>query len=848
MKRFFCRFFYLTLVFGIAFSFQLLAQPNYGPVRNLSSGEMLEEVRKLQRTGRVLYIAAHPDDENTRMLAWLAGDRKYETAYLSLTRGDGGQNLIGAEVREGLGLIRTQELLAARRVDGARQYFTRANDFGYSKTPEETFTKWQRDSLLADVVWVIRFFRPDLIITRFNPTPSPTHGHHTASAQLAVEAYAAAADPQRFPEQLKWVKPHQVKRVYWNTSWFFFGREDFDKTGFLPLEVGSYNAVLGTGYGEIAAESRSMHKSQGFGSARQRGRETEYFKLLAGDSTANMFDGITDDWSRLKGTAALQAALQAAEKAYSIDKPEAMLPELLNARTALMQLPRTVEVTDALSRLERLLGELAGIWSAFTADKFSYTHGDTAQLRLNWVKRAPVQVELLKVEVKALRFEGADQLPYRYETVHYAEERSSANLHESKSWNTRIVVDKQLPLSAPFWLRGKLDAGFFDLPDARWVGHTENPASWILETEWRIEAGKQRQTISLRQPVYYRWTDPAEGERYRPVEVLAAADLQFDQAHYFSLGYREVLAELTISPRIAVTGRLQLQLPEGWLAQTADTLLQLKAGQELRFQIRLRPGKNASSGRLAAHLLVGSDTLKYGLQRINYLHLPQQVLLPAAEVPLQLFDIKTSARKIGYIEGAGDAGKSALVQLGYSVDELDPAKLSATLLANYQTIVLGVRAYNTVQELANKQAILHQWVAAGGTLVVQYNTSQSLLTPKLAPYNLKLGRDRITDEASPVELLASKHRVLNHPNPITKADFEGWVQERGLYFPSSWDSSFVPILRMNDPGEKPTDGALLVAAYEKGCFVYTGLSFFRQLPAGVPGAWRLWVNLMEAQF
>ncbi len=832
-------------------SFALLAQPNFGPTRNMSSGELLEGVRKLQVTGRVLYIAAHPDDENTRMLAWLARDQKVEAAYLSLTRGDGGQNLIGIEVREGLGVIRTQELLAARRVDGARQYFTRANDFGYSKSPEETFTKWDRDSLLADVVWVIRQFQPDVIITRFNPEPSPTHGHHTASAQLAVDAFTAAADPKRFPEQLQFVQPWTTTSLFWNTSWWFFGREDFDKSGYLAISVGSFNSVLGTGYGEIAAESRSMHKSQGFGAARQRGEEIEYLKPLAGKAdTLALFAGVVTDWSRVKNSNPLIAALKKAEAAFDASRPEVMLPHLIEAHLHLQVMDAaSIYVREKREQLEKLIAETAGIWQEATAEKFSYSRGDSLGIKIQSLVRRAVSIKRTRINWEAVRWEGDILWPYHY--VSLALDTESRLLTNNRKLNAertfRISTDQ--PWSSPFWLNERLDAGFFDLPRQQWVGVTENPGAFRVKVSYEVSAGGKSTVIGLSEPVLYRWTDPVEGERYRPIEVLPAVSLGFDRGHYFSREYKAVKLEVVVQQhQQGFSGILALILPEGWLSSPeAYTITAKTHGGEQRYAFEVRPGKNAASGQVSAIITSGNQKFDRSLSRIDYKHLPVQTLLPKATAPLQLINLKTNPRRIAYIDGAGDELPAALRQLGYMVDVVEVNGLSPAVLKQYDVVLTGVRAYNTVAALATKNQLLFDFVKNGGTLIQQYNTSQGLVTDQLGPLPLKLSRERTTVEESPVTLLQPQHPLFQQPNRITTADFDHWVQERGLYYPGSWDKQLLPMLRMADPGEKPSEGALLYGEYGQGVYIYTGLSFFREIPAGVSGAYRLLVNLIEAR-
>ena len=838
-----------SLLFMLMLSVGVCAQPGFGAGSSMSSGEMLEQLRKVQVLGKVLYVAAHPDDENTRLLAWLAREKKVETAYLSLTRGDGGQNLIGKEVREGLGLIRTQELLAARRIDGAQQFFTRANDFGYSKNPEETFTKWHRDSLLADVVWVIRKFQPDVIITRFTPEPSATHGHHTASAQLAVEAFTAAADPTRFPEQLTYLQTWQAKSLYWNTSWWFYGREDFDKTGFLPVDVGSYNAVLGTGYGEIASASRSMHKSQGFGAARQRGQEIEYLQALAGEtSLTDLFAGITCNWQRLPGGAAVSKALQQAEKTFDASAPWKMLPALLNARTALEALPAGSWKTLKLAQLEQLLLYTAGIWHEWAADRYSYVPGDSMFLNFRSIVRHPVEVKLDALEMQAWRMDLATTTePFDYASIGRFEEGLVLPFNRLQEIKNRFVVPTTVPESTPFWLQAPAN-GFFDMPDVRWVGYPENPPVFRTKVRYQIKVGKNWHVVQGEVPAYYRWTDPADSERYRPIEILHPAYLKIEKDNYLSAGEAVEMRVLVSAMSAMAAAEVTLELPAGWYAEPERVQLQpLAAGSEQMVSFWVKPGKATGSGTVKASIKNGQSSYDRSLQRISYPHLPISLMTPLAEAKLLNLEMRREKRLIGYLPGAGDDVPAALEALGYVVEQIQPDQCHLENLKRYESIVAGVRIANLEGRLESKMPVLMAYVEQGGTLIFQYNTSQGLKTTALGPFPMKLGRDRVTVENAPVTMLQPAHPLLSHPYKINNSDFDNWVQERGLYFPASWDTAYTPLLRMNDPGEKPLDGALLYARHGKGVCIYSGLSWFRQLPAGVPGAYRLFVNLIEAK-
>lgn len=854
---------FLTVSFTLVFllgALNVSAQPGYGPVSSHSSGEMLEQVRKMQVLGKVLYVAAHPDDENTRMLAWLARDQKVETAYLSLTRGDGGQNLIGKEVREGLGLIRTQELLAARRLDGAMQFFTRANDFGYSKSPEETFQKWERDSLLADVVWVIRKFKPDLIITRFNPVPSPTHGHHTASAQLALEAFEAAADPNRFAHQLLFIAPGhaanvavwQAKSIYWNTSWWFYGRKDFDKSGLLQVDVGSYNTVLGTGYGEIASASRSMHKSQGFGASRQRGQEPEYLQGLKGaTSLTDLFAGIELSWKRVPGSKAVAMALAEAERAFDASAPWKMLPALLRARTSLAQLPISDWKELKLKALEQLILVASGIWHECTADRFSYVVGDSAQLNFRSIVRHPVEVRFEEYELQAFKMyhpEPADL--YGYKSVGGFKKTMDWPFNQLQELEQPLEVPEHVQESTPYWLRRSSGNGFFALPDERWVGYAENPPVFKAKVQYQIKVDGVWHVVRDEVPVYYRWTDPADGEKYRPIEIHFPVYVQLDQSNYLSAGQALEMQVLVQASTDLESATVRLNLPPGWYPEPELAVLgPMERDQEQLVRFAVHPGKEAGSGQVSASATVTGQKWVYdrSLQRIAYPHLPVTMHTPKARARIVFMEAKRRKQLIGYLPGAGDDVPAALQAMGYTVEEINPEQCNIDHLKRFETIVAGVRIANIAGRIESKMPVLMEYVQQGGTLIFQYNTSQSLKVEQLGPYPFSLARGRVTVEEAPVQFLQPNHPLLLHPNKITAQDFEGWVQERGLYFPAAWDTAYTAIFRMSDPGEAPLDGALLYAEYGKGVYIYSGLSWFRQLPAGVTGAYRLFMNMVEAK-
>ncbi len=799
-------------------------------------GELEVALQKLQVVGSVLYVAAHPDDENTAMLAWLAREKKVRTGYLSLTRGDGGQNLIGDEFGPALGVIRTHELLAARRVDGAEQFFTRAVDFGFSKNPDETFAMWGRDSVLSDVVWVIRRFRPDVIVTRFPTDGGGGHGHHTASAILAEEAFTAAADPKRFPEQLaRGVKPWAARRLVWN-AWTPDGRGT-DST-WVSADLGAYNALLGRAYTEIAAVSRSNHKSQGFGSAERRGSILNWFApRLGAPMTSDPLDGVDLSWGRVAGGAAVVAPLARAERELDPHHPEGSVPALFQALDALEPVLARARANDEPLRplLEVKRAELLdairsalGLWMEAVALEPSTTPGGRVRVSALALQRSNVPVELVRTRLSS----GAEV------------SRPRALAYNRAGADTLVASLAGAELSQPWWLRLPPGRGLYRAADPARIGDPEN-APAVAATFTLKVAGR---TLEWTLPVSYRWTDPVQGERWRALEVAPPATLRLDEGVYVFADRAPKRVNVTVqAQRDSVSGALRLALPAGWTCEPASAAVALaRRSDERRVTFVVTPGDAPAAASLRAEITVDGRAWSHGLQRIDYTHIPQQALYPPAEARLVRADIRHAPGAIGYVMGSGDPVPAALQQMGFSVTLLTDDDVESGDLSKYAAIVTGVRAYNTRPRLRTLQPRLLEWVNAGGTLVVQYNTADAAL-PDLGPFPFKISRDRVTVEEAEVAFPRAASPLLAAPNKIGPADFEGWVQERGLYFANPFDPRYEPLLSSHDPGEPARDGGLLVAKSGRGTFVYCAYAMFRQLPAGVPGAYRLFANLVSAR-
>ena len=796
-----------------------------------SSAEILQALHKLNTVGSVLYVAAHPDDENTRLLSYMSKEQKVRTGYLSITRGDGGQNLIGKEQGEMLGLIRTQELLAARRTDGAEQFFTRAFDFGYSKTPEETFNFWNRDSILSDMVWVIRNFKPDVMICRFPTTGEGGHGHHTASAILALQAFDDAANPQKFSWQLKHTQVWQARSIFWNT--FNFGTTNTTAENQIKFDVGVYNPLLGKSYGEIAAESRSFHKSQGFGSAKQRGQALEYFKYLKGDSCKNhVLENINLTWGRMKGTDEIQQAINSCIKQFNHQHPEEILPQLIQVYRIIKEFTNQDNTAKhwqkiKLQEVEQLILACSGLWIECSADDYSVVPGGNFLLKCEVAGRSKSNIKINKII-----FENQDSIINK-----------SLVYNENVQIKHRYTVAESASYSNPYWLNKAHLAGTFDIADKLLIGGAENAAALNVAVNISINDFE----MTLMKPVIYKSTDPVKGEIYRPFEVLPAVTINFNETVYALTDANTKNIDVVVKANTAnVRGTIALSALGFDLTYNKEISI-AKKGDELIVPVTIKRAANAQSGKLQAKVLLNGKVYNQSIRRINYDHIPAQFVLSEAETKILNIDIKKLGTNIGYIPGAGDEIPACLKQIGYKITELSDQMIEKENLNVYDAIVTGVRAYNTNERLQIYHPKLMEYIKNGGNLIVQYNTNNRIGPVKavIGPYPFTISRERVTDENAKMNLLDVAHPAFTSPNKIEAKHFENWVQERGIYFASELDANYKTLISAHDPSEADNNGSLIVGPYGKGNFVYTGLAFFRQLPAGVDGAYQLFVNLMS---
>lgn len=819
------------------------ARADARPTDILDAARIRLALEKLQVMGSALYVTAHPDDENTAFLAWLASGRKVRAGCLTLTRGDGGQNLIGSETGDLLGVIRTHELLAARRIDGAEQWFGMAVDFGYSKRPDETLATWGRERTLRDLVWAIRRFQPDIIVTRFGPDGSGGHGHHTASAILAEEAFEAAADPARFPEQLANVTPWRATRILWNNWRATREGRDPSLPPLIEVDLGEYDVLLGRSYTEIAGVSRSQHKSQGFGAAERRGSLPNLFEHRGGEpARADLFDGVDLTWNRVPGGAAVATLLREAERAFDPAHPAALLPRLARAHAAMAAVPATPLVEAKLRDLREVIRSCAGLWVEAVTATPAASPGASVPVTLTALNRSDGPLVLERIELPFGAFAKRGPKP----DSAAAPEARDAALENNRPFvaSARLALPADLPTTQPYWLREPSDGGAFTTADPRLVGTADNAPAASATFVVRV-AGEP---IPFETPVAYRWTDPVEGERWRELEVAPPLTARFDApAYVFADARPRDLRVIVEAGEAAAGGTVRLRLPEGWRCEPASVSVALEAGGETSLRFAVTPAARSGSDRVVVEIESGGRVWDRRRVEIDYPHLPLLAVFPPAEARLVRADLRVAGASVGYLMGSGDQVPEALRQMGFRVTLLSDEDLEGADLSAYDAIVVGVRAYNTRPRLRSLQPRLLGYVERGGRLVVQYNTASRDLADGLGPRPLTISRDRVSVEEAEVRVAKPGHPLLTTPNRIGAADFDGWVQERGLYFANPFDPAYDAVLSANDPGESPKDGGLLYLRHGRGVFVYTGLAFFRQLPAGVAGAYRLFANLVSRE-
>ena len=807
------------------------------PANAQNSAEIYEDIEKLNVLGTVLYLAAHPDDENTRLISYFASERKTRTAYLSLTRGDGGQNLIGTDMREKLGLIRTNELLGARGVDGGRQFFSRANDFGYSKNPKETLAIWDKDEVMHDILKVIREFKPDIIVNRFDhKTPGRTHGHHTSSAMLSVEAFDLAGDANVMADRLSGLAPWQPQRIFFNTSWWFYGsREKFqeaDKSNLYGVDAGVYYPLTGSSNTEIAALSRSMHKSQGFGSSGSRGSEMEYLEYIKGSRPADKqdpLDGIDITWGRVEGGDPIKGMVDELLTDYNFQDPAANVPKLVAIYKAIEGIADTHWKEIKLEEVKNIILASTGIFLSATTKEAYGTPGSDLNIAFEMINRSSISASIESVTVA-----GGNPIDLNIELPN----------NEEKSLETTINIETDHPFSNPYWLTNPGTMGMYAVTDDSLIGKPMNDAAYSASFNVTIDGLK----LEVKSDVVHKYNDPVKGEVIAPYHILPVASISFTNPVYVfpNREEKEVLVKVK-ALKNNLQGVLSLDYPNSWIVSPKLVNIELKnKGEEQLFTFKLKGPLFSESAEIGAQILTNEgNVITNEVYEIEEDHLPKLIMLTPSKAKFERISLEIKGSNIAYIQGAGDDIPANLKQIGYNVDEIEVGELTLDKLNNYDALILGVRAYNTKKDLFLKKDVLMEYMTGGGTVIVQYNTNRGVKGDDIAPYPLELSRDRVTDENATMSFEDGDHEVLNLPNKISSRDFQNWVQERGLYFAKTWDPRYQTPLASSDPLEPLTKGGLVIADVGEGHWIYTGISWFRQLPAGVPGAYRLFANIIS---
>lgn len=812
----------MRILFALIVCFNL-----FSAFGNEPSSSLYLKLQKLHSLKRVLYVAAHPDDENTRALAWFSLSEKAEAAYFSITRGDGGQNLLGDELSEELGVLRTQELLSARSFDKARQYFSRGVDFGYSRSAEESFEKWGKEEMLSDLVLVIRQFRPDVIVTRFPPDSRAGHGHHTASAMLAIEAFDKAADKSYLPQQVEQFGAWKTTSLYWNTSvWWNRSLDTLAEKdpNYLVLDIGGYSSELGMSYNEIGTLARSQHKCQGFGAIVERGSRKEYFQHLGGEKLKESFFELNDqNWTDLGGKD-LEKDFNELLKNFDFKDPEKNVAALCSILKRLENIPNEQLRKEKIAMCNELIADCLGLYAELVAEDYCFVQGEESKLKLNFINRSSLDLELVDAQLNGGEVKKVNQSLTKNEVV-----------------TEELVFDGEADYSGPYWLRqGFTDRFMVSNPND--LGKPQNDPT--VAVRCKLKVGEDQ--FELHIPATYKWRDPSYGERRREFISVPAFTVNPDKKLLLLKPGGETKLRIQIHAfKENVTGKLNLTAPSGWqLSEREISFSTTKKHEELWLEVDVKVAENAESGKLMINDEVGN--MFFSHTEIEYDHIPTQIIFRGSQLKCVHLDARIKAGKVAYIKGVDDAVPAAIRELGFQVEEFEVKDLSTLELNSFQSVVLGIRIFNVHPELRNFNEKLTNYVKNGGNLIMQYNTaSRSGGNKDFITGGFELSRDRVTEEDAKVTFLNKSHPIFTYPNQITEKDFEGWVQERGLYFAGKWDDSFTPLLSWNDTGKEAVNGGLIVKNAGKGRFIYTGISFFRELPKGVSGAYRLFANILS---
>ncbi|MEO5822438.1 MAG: PIG-L family deacetylase [Vicinamibacteraceae bacterium] len=848
------------------------------PVYSRGVAGLVQAVERLRTTASAMHTAAHPDDEDTALIARLARGDHARVAYLSLNRGEGGQNIIGTELFDALGVIRTEELLQARTLDGGDQFFTRAYDFGFTKTMAEAGEKWNETVVLGDMVRAIRRYRPLVILNGWSGTPSDGHGQHQLAGKLAPLAFAAAADPAKYPEQIaEGLRPWQARKLYVRHG---FGADPASAT--LRLPTGIVDPLLGRSFNEIAMEGRSQHKSQEMGVVEARGVKTSNLRLVANLTTTpiaderTVFDGLDTSLTGLAALAGLPAGALAAElkamdtaaaqalaSADIVRAPEKLVPVLVRGLTA-ARAARTAAAglsapAGAKAEAEYLLAikvaqfedavvRASGIVVDALADREIASAGDAVRVNVNLFQAdgAPVTAGPSALVVPAgwsakpapPSTEGAGTTFARF----FREEPTRA-----EPWDVTIAADA--PPTEPYWLRTPRTGPVFTwtgVPTALQTRPFDPP---LLVARVPLTIGGTE--ITVERPVVYRYADAVRGEIRREVQIVPAVTVAFDEPLAIvpagaAAQPRNIRVRVRSETLPSGPGVVRVVPPAGWQVTPAGApIVFASRGEGISVPFVVTPPSGVAPGAytLTAQVAIAGRTFDTSMQAIDYPHIQKHRLYAPAQMTTRVLDLAVAPVTVGYVMGGGDRVPEAIRRLGLGVTLLTDDDLASGDLSRYGTIVVGVRASESRPAFVAANARLLQFVRDGGTLIVQYQQTD-YTGRSLSPFPAG-GNVRVTDERAPVTILEPTHPAFTTPNRITGADWDDWVQERDLYAWATFDPQYTPLLATGDPGEPLQRGGELYARIGKGHYVYTSYAWFRQLPAGVPGAYRMFANLLS---
>lgn len=777
-----------------------------------NSYDIHRQLKQLNNLSHILYLAAHPDDENTRLLSYFVHEKNIKTSYLSLTRGEGGQNLIGEELGTGLGLIRNYELLAARQLDGALQLFSSTVDFGFSKNPEESLDIWNKNQIIKETEDIIQAIKPDIIICRFPTTGEGGHGHHTASAMIAIEAYNnTTANPTAFHPQ----------RVVFNA--FRFGNRNTIKDGQFKIETQQYQPGLGLSYGQLAGISRSIHRSQGVGTPQNIGVDHEYFELLAGNPIEDDLIGIDISWNRV-GHPEISKMIENVISNFDFTSPRNSIPALIQIRQYIKaNVKDDYWKKEKLKDLDNIIIHCAGILIEALSEVPETSRDAQINIKLNAIARTNnVKISKIAWENKILSADINLQNDYL------------------STQNLQVFIGKNHPITQPFWLEKESN-------NSHYVYDKKNLLENSINNPAKLDVGItiSGEEFNFKLPIAYKYLHPLRGDvielmRITPdIVINPLQDVLFikkNGQNSFSLKLKAYASFKDIN--------LSIKNDAGDLIHS-QTLRNVTPLKDTVINIILEKNANIQQN-IFITASTGDQTFEYAQNYIKYDHLPELIYYTKARIKTVNPQWNIPQQKIAYIHGAGDNIPMTLKNMGLNIEVLPESSLTQSeVLNSYSTIILGIRAYNTLAQMDTYMDFLLKYVHNGGRLIVQYNTSNNLFTQNLGPYPFKISRDRVTEENARVSILENNDPLLNHPHKLTPEDFNGWIQERGLYFPSDVDNRYKLILSMHDKGEVPLNTSIMYAPYGKGVFIYTGLSFFRQIPAGQVGAIKLFLNCIE---